>query len=99
MNAEQELMWNILTNDPKHYCHYWAEQLTSCPKNKMNALADDCLKTIIQLFDVETCCRIVATWLREYNLDLNPNKINSFEDFHVRCGPYVTNLNNKIQSY
>lgn len=93
MTEDQEHMWAMLKCEPEKLCHTWANQLLECKNNAkaMNALADDYIFYMLSRFSHFDTCRVLKTWLTTYKLPIEPERIKSFDQFHVNCGKFVMN--------
>lgn len=91
MTEDQEYMWAMLKSVPQKLCHTWADQLVACKSDAkaMNALADDFVYYMLDRFSHVDTCRVIKTWLTAYKLPIEPERIESFERFHINCGQYV----------
>ena len=84
--TEQELMWAKLRNDWGVLSHTMGQELAEVSQDP-NFLkqADKYLNQVMDLADPITCTRVVATWLKTYNLPFEPNKMESFSRFDGAC--------------
>ena len=88
MTEDQQLVWDTLKSDPAKLCHSWAQDILKS-KRSMHRKADKYLGQALDLFAVEDIASVVKTWLKHYDMPLNPSKLTNFEEFHTRCGHYV----------
>jgi len=65
----------------------------------MNSTADKHLSTIMNLFDKEQSVRILKTWLTTYSLPLDPDRLETFDQFHEQFGKFILNNVELIKSY
>jgi len=88
MTEDQQHMWDLLTNDPERLCHRWAEDIM---KNKryMHQRADHYIGIMLNQFSVEDMAAVLSTWLKAYQMPLEPDKLKNFDDFHAKCGSYI----------
>jgi len=93
VTEDQELMWAMLKSEPQKLCHLWAEEMMSVKTNakEMNALADDYVLYMLNRFSHIDTCRTIKTWLTTYALPIEPERISSFDQFHINCGRFVLN--------
>ena len=98
MTDEQQLMWDTLSANPAGLCHSWARDILRS-KRSMHRKADKYLGQALKLFTVEDIAAILKTWLTHYNIPLNPNKLENYETFHRRCGPYVFANSRSIKDF
>ena len=94
--SEGELMWEILKSNHAVLAHQWAHELqNACHDSvKFHALADQYLgQALARNFSIEQLAKLVSTWIgpKGYNLPLNPSKMSTIDEFHMRCGQYVAN--------
>ena len=98
MTDEQQLMWDTLSADPAGLCHAWARDILRS-KRSMHRKVDRYLGQALNLFTVEDITAILKTWLTHYNIPLNPGKLENYEKFHRRCGPYVFANSRSIKDF
>jgi len=98
MTDEQRLMWDTLSADPAGLCHTWAQDILRS-KRSMHRKADKYLGIALKLFTVEDVTGIVKTWIKHYDIPLNPIKLTNYETFHRRCGPYVFANSRSIKGF
>jgi hypothetical protein len=93
VTEDQEYMWAMLKSEPQKLCHAWADQLVACKSNAkaMNTLADDFVYYMLDRFSHADTCRVIKTWLITYQLPIEPERMTSFERFHINCGKFVVN--------
>ena len=95
-----------LLKGPDGYAHESAKELLvilNQGKRKryksMNSKADKHLLTIMDLFDKEPAVRILKTWLSTYKLPLDPDRLETFDQFHEQFGEFILNNSAMINSY
>jgi len=93
VTEDQELMWAMLKSEPQKLCHWWAKEMVRCKSDAkaMNALADDYVSYMLNRFSHMDTCRVIKTWLKTYQLPIEPENITSFDQFHNECGRFVLN--------
>ena len=99
MTEEQETMWNVLTNNAEYLSHKWAKELESLKGKKFHNVADHYLGFVVDNFGDEEASRTIKTWLTTYRLPLDPDKLDNFDAFHRKFGPYIANEIRNIRSY
>ena len=88
MTNDQQHMWDLLTNDPGRLCHRWAEDIMKS-KRYMHRRADHYIGIMLNQFSAEDMTRVLHTWFKQYQMPLEPDKLKTFDDFHVKCGSYI----------
>ena len=100
--TDQELMWDLLSNNHARLSHIWGQELLSLSKKRskkqFHARADECLFVTLS-WPVEARSRAVKTWLSTYRLPLEPAQIPSFDRFHEITGSFVVNNSRSILAY
>lgn len=103
--SESERLITLLKG-PNWYAHSSAKDLLTVlnqGKRKrykaMNATADKHLATIMNLYDKESCVRILKTWLSAYQLPLDPDRLKMFDQFHAQHSNFIINNTAMIHSY
>ena len=90
--TEKELMWAHLRNDWTVMSHVMGQELVEHSSGKdFLKKADDYLNKVLDLADPVSATRVVATWLKTYNLPLEPDKMKSFRRFHNLCHSIAVN--------
>ena len=90
LTASQEQFWNALKG-PEFYCHQRANELMAIRGrgNRFHQAVDQSLKFIIDNFGLMDGCRILHTWLRVYQLPIDPSKLTVYDEFHNRYGKFI----------
>jgi hypothetical protein len=92
--TEQELMWARLRNDWSVMSHTMGQELTKRSSHKdFLEQADEYLNIVLDSADPVSATRVVATWLKTYNLPIEPDKIQSYQRFHELCHDVVMSMN------
>jgi len=99
MTSDQELMWNVLTNNPEFLAHRWGKELSALKGKRFHTACNQHLRFIVDNFSTEEAARTVKTWLSTYKLPLDPNELNAFDDFHAKFGRYIINDVANIKAY
>lgn len=105
MRSEEKL-WALLQG-PSYYAHKAGEEMrlllllgsSRTRKSAMFKLADHHLAVIIDVFDREERCRIIKTWLTDYELPLDACKLTSFDKFYEIDSTWVLENADTIKSY
>jgi hypothetical protein len=92
--TEKELMWARLRNDWAVISHTMGRdlQLRSSRRN-FHKHADEYLNTVLDSADPVSATRVVATWLKTYNLPIEPGKMKSYQRFHEMCYDVAIGMN------
>ena len=105
MLSEQE-RFVLLLKGPEDYAHRAGEEMLSVlnggkrPRYKaMSKVADQHIETVLEVFNSEESTRIVKTWLSNYRLPFDPDRLNSFDRFHNSLGRFITDNPERIRSY
>jgi hypothetical protein len=105
MLSEQE-RFMLLLKGPEDYAHRAGkEMLTVLNGGKrlrhkaMSKVADQHIETVLEVFNSEESTRIVKTWLSNYRLPFDPDRLNSFDRFHNSLGRFITDNPERIRSY
>ncbi len=102
MNQEQQLAWDLLSNNHARLTHIWGQELQELSKNQghrqFHARADECLCRTLS-WPIDARSRAVKTWLSTYKLPLEPAQLPSFGRFHQTTGHFVFNNAQSIQAY
>jgi hypothetical protein len=99
MTNEQETMWRVLSNDAEFLCHKWAKEMLELKGRRFHTACDQHLKFVADNFGTDEAPRILMTWLKEYKLPIDPNKLSSFDDFHTKFGQYICDNLKSIKAY
>lgn len=99
--TEQELIWNILKSEPITLCHTMAHHLQIISnKDEFHSQVDEYIHQLLNIFhDPETLSRIVKTWLVDYQLPIEPHKLESFDRWHDICKNYIVDHSANLESY
>jgi len=100
--TDQELMWDLLSNNHARLSHIWGQELLGLSKKRskkqFHARADECLSVTLS-WPVEARSRAVKTWLSTYRLPLEPAQIPSFDRFHEITANFVFDNRQSILAY
>jgi len=99
MTSEQEAMWSVLSNDAEFLCHEWAKELSNLTGDEFHEVCEQRLRFIVNNFNTQEAPRIIMTWLKQYKLELDPTKLPSFDDFHLKFGIYIIDKLETIKVY
>ena len=88
LSADQQITWDILTQDPASFAHRWGPVLTQLKGQSLHSRCDDLLWEIMQ-FSVEDAVGIVKTFLCTYQLPLDARRLENFDRFHKKCRDYI----------
>jgi len=104
LSEEQRLM--LLLKGPEDYAHRAGREMLSVLNGgkrlrykAMFKVADQHFETVLDVFDLEEVTRIVKTWLSNYHLPFDPDRLNSFDRFHNSLGTFITDYPERIRSY
>jgi hypothetical protein len=100
MTPEQEHFWNYLKWNPKSFAKETGEHLASIAnsnrpywKRKFNKTANEYFNELMNRApNTIEVIKIVHIWTREYQLPFDPDKMKSFDRFHEKCNPTLTEL-------
>lgn len=105
MRSEQDILL-LLLKGPDNYAHQAGQEMLSVlnsGKRKryvaMFKTADRHFETIMKIFCAEQVLRIVKTWLNYYNLPLDPDRLKTFNTFHLTLGNFIIDNPSMIRSY
>jgi hypothetical protein len=102
MTADQELAWDMLSNNHARLAHAWGQELLKLSKKRgrkqFHSRADECLQVTLS-WPMEARARAVKTWLSTYKIPLDPEQMLSFDRFHEITGSFVVNNSRDIQAY
>ena len=101
LSKEQQQTWDTLSGNFARLSHIWGRELKELSDakrtRKLQNTADKYLGIALSNnASPEQLARLVSTWLNFYNLLLNPTKLKTFDEFHVRTGKYVVSHATKI---
>lgn len=97
LTNEQQLTWDVLSNNAERLSHVWAKELTGLKPKKFAKLAANHINFMLANFSKEETARTLKTWLTTYDLPLNTNSLTSFDEFHNQVGLYILdNLKNIV---
>ena len=100
--TDQELMWDLLSNNHARLSHIWGQELLGLSKKqskkRFHKRADECLSITLS-WPVEARARAVKTWLSTYKIPLNPSELASCDQFHQTTASFVFNNSRSIQAY
>ena len=84
----------LLLKGPEDYAHRAGREMLAAlnsgkrPRYKaMSKIADRHIETVLDVFDLEESTRIIKTWLSNYHLPFDPERLNSFNRFHNSLQP------------
>ena len=104
LSEEQRLM--LLLKGPEDYAHRAGREMLSVLNGgkrlrykAMFKVADQHFETVMQVFNSEESTRIVKTWLINYRLPFDPDRLDSFDRFHNSLGRFITDNPERIRSY
>lgn len=96
----------LLLKGPEDYAHRAGREMLAAlnsgkrPRYKaMSKIADRHIETVLDVFDLEESTRIIKTWLSNYHLPFDPERLNSFNRFHNSLGTFITDYPERIRSY
>jgi hypothetical protein len=100
MTEDQQLMWDILTNDPVRIAQVSAQELAGLAKRRglvtFYKRVDYWLTYIMNnIHDEIEVVRIVKTWFFNYDLPLHPGRCKSFDRFHKVYGKVIISLSGR----
>lgn len=107
MLSEQE-RFMLLLKGPEDYAHRAGREMLSVLNGggwtegqykAMSKVADQHIETVLEVFNSEESTRIVKTWLSNYRLPFDPDRLNSFDRFHNSLGRFITDNPERIRSY
>lgn len=102
MTPEQQQVWGIVSGNYALVSHVWGKELAELAekqsKNKFHSRANEYLTAILD-WPIEERCRAVKTWLSVYSIPLEPDRLDSFTQFHEITGPFILNQIKKILVY
>ena len=98
LTDNQERFWNAIKG-PDFYCHRRAKEIIAIRGRgkKFHQAIDQSLLFIIDNFSLIDGSRILHTWLRVYQLPIDPSKLTVYDEFHNWIGEFIqstTNLKN-----
>ena len=100
--TDQELMWDLLSNNHARLSHIWGQELLGLSKKRskkqFHARADECLSITLS-WPVEARSRAVKTWLSTYKIPLNPAEMASSDQFHQTTANFVFDNRQSIRAY
>lgn len=101
LENDKELMWGILTANPKFIAHHYGEELQTLSKRKnkkaFHSRVDEVLLLLMNtVTDPIMVVAVVKCWLTEYQLPVEPASLKSFDRFHEQYGGIVLNYSNNI---
>jgi hypothetical protein len=106
MRSEEKLL--VLLQGPSYYAHNSAKELkvlamlSAKKRGKKTAfykLANYHFDVIMDVFNMEERCRILKTWLTDYELPFDPAKFSSFDKFHETHNKWILYNGQNIESY
>jgi hypothetical protein len=91
MTPEQKSFWRILKADPVWFAHDCVHELLKVNNNEtaLNQKADILIGQMLASLSIEDMAAVLKTWLSTYKLALDANKLNNFDQFHIRVGPWI----------
>jgi hypothetical protein len=103
MTPEQERVWNYLRWNARSFAKEFGDQLLALTVNKkpywnikFHKLADEYFNKIMDCAPNEIeVMKVVRIWLSEYQLPLDPSKLESQDRFDKMCGPTISRLVNE----
>jgi hypothetical protein len=102
MTADQQLAWDLLSNNHARVAHAWGQELAALSKRRnkkqFRDRADECLARTLS-WPIDARSRAVKTWLSTYQIPLNPAELPSFGRFHQTTGHFVFNNSQSILAY
>jgi hypothetical protein len=98
MTENQQLMWDILCSDPKELCHIWAQDIMKSTRY-LHRRADRYLGIALKLFSANDTARMLKTWLTDYRMPLDPDKLKNFDLFHETCGKRIALAAKEIDKF
>ena len=97
LSDDQQLMWEVLSQNPSQYVHRWGPVLAGLDNDKLEAQLNDIMPDILK-FPVEDACCIMKTLLCTYQIALgSPCQFDSWDLFHNRCHKYILEIGGKIR--
>jgi hypothetical protein len=104
LSEEQRFL--LLLKGPEDYAHRVGSEMLSVLNSgkrprygAMSKIADQHLEIILDIFNSEQATRIVKTWLSNYHLPFDPDRLKSFDRFHTSLGSFITDNPERIRSY
>ena len=99
LTNEQQLTWDVLSNNAERLSHVWAKELTGLKPKQFAKLADKHINFMLANFSKEETVRTMKTWLSTYNLPLDADRLASFDEFHNQVGLYIVDNMKNIVPY
>jgi hypothetical protein len=106
MRSEEKIL--VLLQGPSYYAHKSAKELKVLAmlsgekrtrKTAFYKLANYHFDVIVDVFNMEERCRILKTWLTDYQLPFDAAKLSSFDKFHETHSKWIFDNGHNIESY
>ena len=100
LTDEQQLVWAALKGAPFH-AHYMAQDIMAIKGRgkRFHQRIDQHLLTVMQLYTVDEVLRIVHTWLKVYQMPIDPGQLLSADRFYADYGHVVARGVKHLQPY
>ena len=91
MKNDPNKFWTVLKG-AEHYCHKLAEEMQTVRgrQKKFHRKVDQSIYFIMENFADQEVVNCMHTWLKIYGLPIDPNRLNSYDDFHAKYGVGLT---------
>ena len=91
MKTDPNKFWTVLKG-AEHYCHKLAEEMQTVRgrQKKFHRKVDQSIYFIMENFADQEVVNCMHTWLKVYGLPIDPNRLNSYDDFHAKYGVSLT---------
>jgi len=101
MTTNPNKFWTMLRG-ADHYCHKLAEEMQAVHgrQKKFHHKVDQSIYFIMENFADQEVVNCMHTWLKIYELPIDPNRLASYDDFCVKynAGLYVQNSDNLLKN-
>ena len=101
MTNNPNKFWTMLRG-ADHYCHKLAEEMQAVHgrQKKFHHKVDQSIYFIMDNFADQEVVNCMHTWLKIYELPIDPNRLISYDDFCVKYGAglYVQDSNNLLKN-
>ena len=104
MTNEQQLIWDLLQNNPAKLAHVFGRDLQELARQptlqlfhrRCNQHLTHVMNNVSNHTDV---LRIVCTWLSKYDLPMDPNQLPVFDRFHTTYGGHALKTSGQIKIF
>lgn len=100
LTPEQQRFWNALKG-PEFHAHQMAQDILAVRgrAKRFHQRIDQHLDTVMRLYTDQQVANILKTWLSVYKMPIDPNRLELFDQFHNRIGPWIIKSPDQIHSY